>query len=49
MNTAELNTIFDRESVAQEIKTILSNFDADYKEAAKNDAMMMARILFFII
>ena len=31
MNTAELNTIFDREGVAQEIKTILSNFDADYK------------------
>jgi hypothetical protein len=31
MNTAELNTIFDREGVAQEIKTILANFDADYK------------------
>lgn len=31
IKTEELNAIFDRENAAQEIKTILSNFDKDHK------------------
>ena len=31
IKTEELNAIFNRENAAQEIKTILSNFDKEHK------------------